>query len=130
MKQAKPPERKTNSELVAEAKASGRIAKPVAPKLDQEFFRAKGELLAEELGFNGADTDEIDGVSCADAKNFLTKTLHEVHVAVSFPAEKMPKVENIAAHLMLADDPDSVKALEKALAKAIAEEMAALEKVG
>lgn len=90
---------------------------------EQDDYSAEAAELAAQLGWEGAPTDVLFGIQVADARRFLAKTLHEVHVAVLNPNSdraRMPTAERVCQHLGLSED--YLDEVREALAKAVERE--------
>jgi hypothetical protein len=81
---------------------------PAAPKTHvhsagkQEDFAAAGAELAAKLGWDGPANYVANEIAVADARGFLTKSLHEAHIAGATDA--LMSFEPIAEHLGITDD--------------------------
>lgn len=105
MKRAAPVQIETNAAVVAKARAEGRIGTgaTLAHPYEQEEFEAEAGDLAETIGFGGEPEWELEGVTVRDARVYLRKCLHEIHVE-AFGGPEATTHEAIVAHLGLDED--------------------------
>lgn len=99
---------------------------PAAFVKDQGHYAGEAVALAAALGWDGDPNWVADGIQVSDARNYLTKVLHELHIAVHnahrTEFRKPTTVDEICAHLKL-DEPH-----ERALVVAKMAEIEASEK--
>lgn len=105
MKRAAPITIETNADLVAKAREEGRLGTgaTLSHPFEQEEFEQESIVLAELVGFAGEPEWEIDGVTVRDARVYLRKCLHELHVE-AFGGPLATKHETIVAHLGLDEE--------------------------
>jgi hypothetical protein len=111
MAQPPAPKKPTSTETAAaiRAAASVRITK------EQEDFEPQANALAASLGWDGEPEWVLNGIQVGDARRFLAKTLHEVHVA-ALNNRTPPTALSVCSHLGLdADTHEVVEALAKTL---------------
>jgi len=113
MKRAAPVTTETNATVVAKARAEGRIGAGAALShpFDQDEFEAEAVELAAKVGFAGEPEWEIDGVSVRDARVYLRKCLHEMHVE-AFGGPPATTHLAMVVHLDLDDEGADVLARE------------------
>lgn len=82
----------------------------------QEQFEEAGAALAAELGWEGADEDELNDITVADARGFVVKTMHE-HFQAAALGKPQPDFKAMCEHLAV-DTPEELAAVEAALSEA------------
>ncbi len=98
--------RRENAEAIRNA-AKVRVTK------EQDAFEADAAKLAASLGWEGEDKWVLNGIQNCDARRFLAKTLHEVHVAALNPSQPKPSLADVCAYLGVpADTKEIADAIE------------------
>jgi hypothetical protein len=93
--------------------AAIRAAATVRVTKEQEAFAADAAKIAASLGWEGEDNWVLNGIQNSDARRFIAKTLHEVHVAALNPGQPKPSSADVCAHLGLpADSKEIAEAIE------------------
>jgi hypothetical protein len=95
---AQEPEAKKPTSTETAAAIRGKVTLRITK--DQEYFSRAAETLASALGWEGDPSWVLNGIQVSDARRFLQKTLHEVHVAALNDREP-PTPAAVAAHLGL-----------------------------
>lgn len=109
MKRAAPVKIETNAEVVAKARSEGRIGAgtTLAHPLEQDDFEAEAIAVAEAIGYGGEPEWEIEGMAVRDARVYLRKCLHEIHVE-AFGGPQATTHEAIVGHLSLDEEASGV----------------------
>lgn len=105
-----------------ETAAAIRKASDVHTTKNQEACASEASEFAAALGWDGDGDWVWNKIQCKDARVFLTKTFHEVHVAALNPSRKPPTADAVCKHLGIED------AQEVALVKGKLEQLFEREK--
>lgn len=109
-------------------RGGGSIISEIVPQSKrQHHFDDLAVNLAAKYGWEGAPTDQIHGLQVSDARNFLRKTLHEIHIA-AVAGSGCPDLVRVAAHFEHVD-PTGTKTLRSIDDEDTAELLATLHKV-
>lgn len=88
---------------------------------DQDAFEAEAAEFAVALGWEGEPSWLLNDIQVSDARRFLTKTFHELHVAALNKDQKAPTVEAVCEHLNITDD-DAIDVVKGKLAQVLERE--------
>jgi hypothetical protein len=71
---------------------------------EQEAFEEEATEFAAALGWEGKPEWLLNDIQVSDARRFLTKTFHELHVAALNKDQAAPSAEAVCDHLNITDD--------------------------
>lgn len=100
--------------------ASDRGARAPITK-EQDAFASEAAEFAAALGWEGEGNWVLNGIQVKDARVYLTRIFHQVHVAVAVPDQAAPTAPEVCEHLGITD-PEAIETVKGRLAQLLERE--------